>query len=77
VSGLVPLEYTIGMYFGSVTAPFVGVAIPMTDYVKILAEHNGRRINAGIELRPTPDIGIRAIFERRDILIGAQVSIRF
>lgn len=75
--GRVPAEFTFGGYFGSVSRPFVGVALPFTDYVKFMAEFNGQRINAGVELRPTPNLGLRAIFERRDVLLGAQVTVRF
>lgn len=77
VSGWVSLEYTIGMYFGAVTSPFVGLSIPFTPYVKFLSEYNGRRVNAGVEIRPTQDIGLRAIFERKNVLVGAQVTVRF
>ncbi|MBC8066366.1 MAG: hypothetical protein H7Y17_16160 [Chlorobia bacterium] len=77
VSGSIPAEFTLGAYFGSVTAPFIGVMLPFTDYVRVLAEYNGRRINAGVEIRPTNDIALRAIFERKDLLIGAQVTIKF
>ena len=77
VSGMVPAEITIGAYFGSVNSPFVGVMLPFTDYVRVLAEFNGKRINAGLELRPTNDIGLRAIFDRSDVLVGAQISVRF
>jgi hypothetical protein len=77
VSGWVSLEYTIGMYFGAISSPFIGVSIPFTPHVKFLAEHNGRRISAGVEIRPTSDIGLRAVFERKDVLIGAQVTLRF
>lgn len=77
VSGLVPAEFTFGGYFGAVNAPFVGVVLPFTDYVKFLAEFNGQRINAGVEVKPTPNIGLRAIFERRDVLLGAQITLRF
>lgn len=77
VSGLAPAEFTFGGYFGAVNAPFVGVALPFTDYVKFLAEFNGQRIHAGVEVKPTPQIGLRAIFERRDVLLGAQITLRF
>ncbi|HJP82547.1 MAG TPA: hypothetical protein VJ835_03495 [Fimbriimonadaceae bacterium] len=77
VSGAVPAEITIGAYFGSVNAPFVGVMLPFTDYVRALAEFDGRRINAGVEFRPMANLGLRATFERNDVLIGAQVTLKF
>lgn len=77
VSGLIPAEITIGAYFGAVNSPFVGVMLPFTDYVRFMAEFNGMRINAGLEIRPTSDIGIRAIFDTNDVLVGAQISVKF
>lgn len=75
--GTVPAEFTFGGYFGSYSSPFVGVALPFTDYVKFMAEYTGRRINAGVEFRPIKEIGLRATFERRDVLLGAQITIKF
>jgi hypothetical protein len=77
VNGTIAAEITIGAYFGSVNSPFVGVMLPFTDYVRVLAEFNGRRINAGVEIRPTNEFGLRATFERRDVLIGANFTVKF
>jgi hypothetical protein len=77
VHGFVAAEFTFGAYFGGISSPFVGVMLPFTDQFRVLAEYNGRRISAGIEIRPTNDIGIRAVFEEKDVLLGAQISLRF
>lgn len=77
VNGMVPAEFTFGAYFGSINAPFVGVMLPFTDRLRVLAEFNGRRITAGVEIRPLNDFGIRAVFDQKDVLIGAQATIRF
>jgi len=77
VNGSIPLEFTLGGYFGSINSPFVGVMVPFTDRVRFLAEYNGKRITAGLDLRPFNNIGLRAVFEEHDLLVGAQVSIKF
>lgn len=77
VNGTIPAEFTIGGYLGSVNSPFVGVMLPFTDRVRFLAEYNGKRILAGLDIRPVNNLGLRAIFEDRDVLIGAQVTVRF
>lgn len=77
VSGSVPAEITIGGYFGAINAPFIGASLPFTDYVRFLSEYDGRRVSAGVEVRPVKDIGIRAVFEGRDVLLGAQLTVRF
>jgi len=77
VNGSVPAEITIGGYFGSINSPFVGVMLPFTDKLRFLAEFNGRRITAGVDIRPTNDIGLRAVFDQRDVLVGAQITLRF
>lgn len=77
VNGSVPMELTLGGYFGAVNSPFVGVMLPFTDKVRFMAEYDGRRISAGFDIRPLNNVGLRAIFSNRDTLVGAQVSIKF
>lgn len=77
VNGSVPAEFTLGTYFGSVNAPFVGVMVPFWDQVRLLSEFNGRSLSGGFEIRPTPNLGVRAIFDGHDVLLGAQATIRF
>lgn len=77
VNGSVAADITIGGYFGAISSPFVGMMLPFTDKVRFLAEYNGRRISAGLDVRPVPYLGLRAIFENHDVLLGAQVTIKF
>lgn len=77
VHGMVPAEFTIGTYFGSVNRPFVGAMLPFTDYVKLMVEYNGRRISAGAEIKVNRNFGIRAVVDRKDILVGGQMTLRF
>jgi len=77
VHGMVPAEFSFGAYFGSISSPFVGVKLPFTDHFHVLAEYNGRRISAGLEVKPSRILGLRAVFERNDVLIGARITLRF
>jgi hypothetical protein len=75
--GDTPASLTIGYMGGSINAAFVGVMMPFTDTLRLLAEHNGRRITAGFEFRPKPWAGIRLLFRDRDTLLGASVTTHF
>jgi len=77
VHGLVPAEFTFGLYLGSVNRPFVGMMLPFTDYVRIMVEFNGQRINAGTEIRVNRSFGIRAVVDRKDVMVGGQFTLRF
>jgi hypothetical protein len=77
VHGAVPAEFTFGAYFGSVNRPFDGAMLPFTDYVRLMVEFNGLRINAGAEIRVNKEFSIRGVVDRKDVMIGAQLTLRF
>lgn len=55
----VPFEIHTGITVGHFTRPFVGVQIPFTWQTRLLAEHDGRAVNAGFEFRPVPGAAFR------------------
>ncbi|MBN9502211.1 MAG: hypothetical protein BGO01_19205 [Armatimonadetes bacterium 55-13] len=77
VTAQIPAEITIGGYFGSVNAPFIGAMLPFTDRVRFLAEFNGKHLEAGLDIRPLRNLGLRAIFDNKDVLVGAQFTFRY
>lgn len=72
-----PLTLTLGAYVGSINAAFVGVDLPFTNEVHMLAEHNGRRITFGFEVQPVRWGSIRLLFRERDTLLSAAITRRF
>jgi hypothetical protein len=72
-----PLTLTIGAYFGSINAAFVGVDVPFTNAIHMLAEQNGRRITFGIESQPVRWAAVRILFRERDTLLSAALTRRF
>lgn len=54
-----PMEATVGFAYGRGFSPFVGVMIPLTWQTRLLAEHDGFRVSAGLEFRPLRGLAAR------------------
>jgi hypothetical protein len=77
-NGNLPLEATIGVFMGPRTAGFVGVSIPFSDALRLLAEHDGTRISAGLEYRALKDtFGLRILTRDSEVMLGANLRLRF
>ncbi len=77
-TGNVPLETTLGVAQGRRLTPFVGVQLPFSDTFRLLAEHNGYRVAAGIEVRAFRNkFGARLLFRDEDTMLGANLTLRF
>jgi hypothetical protein len=71
-------EATLGIsHFQGRIQPFVGASIPLSQRLRILAEHDGLRVNAGVELRVIPQASIRAMMRDRRPLFGVALNHRF
>ncbi|MFZ4507417.1 MAG: hypothetical protein ACOYON_06950 [Fimbriimonas sp.] len=55
------LDITLGVFALARSAGFVGLYLPFTREVAILAEHDGLDISAGFEYRPAKTIAVRWI----------------
>lgn len=77
LSGDVPADVTLGAFLGRVDSAFVGVAIPFSEQVRLLAEHNGYRLSSGFEIRPVRTIGLRAILRDQALHLGFWATKRF
>lgn len=52
-----PAEATIGAGLGR--GLFLGAVLPMTDSFRLIAEHDGLKLQAGFEIRPVKDLYFR------------------
>jgi hypothetical protein len=78
IGGEVPGEITIGISgVKKRIYPLVGVSIPFSNEVRLLAEHDGMRISAGAEVRPIRSLGVRFIVREKSSLFGLQFQARF
>ncbi len=77
IGGTYFADLTIGGFVGKKTSPFAGASIPVSRYVRVLAEHNGYRLSSGLEIRPKPEIAFRLVFRERDSLLGLNLTKKF
>jgi len=73
----VPTEFTIGASSQPDGPFFVGLMVPLAEHLRLLAEHNGKRLTAGVEMRPIPNVGVRLLFRQDENLAGLWVSAKF
>ncbi|MFI5385297.1 MAG: hypothetical protein ACHQ50_04165 [Fimbriimonadales bacterium] len=77
-TGNLPLEATLGVSQGSRTLPLVGVSLPFSQDLRLLAEDDGVRIASGIEFRLFKNaLGVRLIVRDQDVMVGANLTLRF
>ena len=70
-------EVTMGVQFGHLNTGFVGVSLPLSNNLRLLAEHNGVRISTGFELGIDKSIRARLITQDGTLLLGLNLSHRF
>ncbi len=60
-SGDSPGDVTIGLFEGRHSSIFVGLDIPLSTYLRLVACHDGSVITAGLEFRTTRNLGLRFV----------------
>lgn len=73
----VPMELSIGLTSGEAVRPFVGVSLPFSSKLRVLAEHDGFRVNAGVEVKPMRDLAFRFIVRDSQPAAGVVCSLKF
>jgi len=73
----VKADISLGFQVGKLTSPFVGVELPFSRLVYLVAEHSGYRLSAGLELRPAPNLVLRYVDRGNQMLVSLSVSSRF
>lgn len=67
----------VGLLQGRYSHAFFGTSIPIVKEARLLAEHNGYRLTAGLELRPVRDVALRVQFSSQQTMMSLQLSHRF
>ena len=70
-------DVTVGVQFGSLNSPFVGVALPVSKQVYLIAEHSGFRLSAGVEFRVLPHLAFRLITRDQETLLSLSGTVKF
>jgi hypothetical protein len=75
--GNVYCDVTLGFQIGSLTSPFVGVSMPFSKTLYLLAEDSGFRLSSGFEFRPIPRVSARIIFRANQTLLSLSATGKF
>jgi len=77
-SGNLPMDVTIGVSQGARALPMVGVNLPVSERFRLLVEHDGFRLAAGLEYRALKNaFGARVIVRDQSVMVGANLTLRF
>jgi hypothetical protein len=70
-------DVTLGIFVGQHAGGFVGINLPLSPYIHLVASHDGYVITAGIELRKDRNLGLRFVTVDGRPEIGLQTMLRF
>ncbi len=70
-------DVTFGVIADHYVKAYFGASIPFSKSFRVLAEHNGNRLAAGLDFRPIKHFSLRMIWRDRQILFGASIATRF
>lgn len=73
-----PSELTFGGGTGRFRGLFVGVKLPFTNEVRLVAEHDSQRITSGIEIAlPRSGVRVLAAVRNQEYFLSGSLSVRF
>jgi hypothetical protein len=67
-------EITLGFMGGARWNPFVGLKMPVSRYLTLIAEHDGRRISTGVRFAVTKGLDFTYITRGQQSLFGVALS---
>lgn len=70
-------DVSLGIQTGSITSPFVGISMPFSKTLYLVAEDSGLRVSGGFELRPAPRVNLRFVVRDNQPLISLSASGKF
>ena len=73
----IPTELTLGLWSRKTGLFFMGVSLPFSEKVLLVAEHDSQRIAGGFELRPFHGMVVKTVFESDGTSFGLALHRRF
>ncbi len=70
-------EFTLGGFFAKSATPYLGISIPLSKRLRLLADHNGEELSAGMEFMLVKEISVRYFAEGNHTFLGISVAKRF
>lgn len=75
--GTIYEDTTIGVLVGRKTTPYLAESFPFSPEFRLLIEVSGIRAQAGFEIRPFRNLGLRMIAREKDLLGSVGYTVRF
>lgn len=70
-------DVTVGLLVGRRTTPYLALSFPFSPEIRLLAEASSLRAQAGIEVRPVRNLGLRLVAREKDLLGSVSYTVRF
>lgn len=70
-------EFTLGGFFAKSATPYLGISVPLSKRLRLLADHNGEELSAGMEFMLVKEISVRYIAEGKHTFLGISAAKRF
>lgn len=78
IGGEFPADFTLGLtYMNRRLTPLVGASIPFSEQVRLIAEHDGNGVAAGLEVHPIRPLGLTFIVRQNRGLLGFSYRAHF
>jgi hypothetical protein len=78
IGGEQPADFTLGItYLHKRLSPLVGASIPFSDKVRLIAEHDGDGVAAGLEFQPVEPLTLKFIVRENRGLLGLSYRAHF
>ncbi len=72
-----PAEVTLGAFLGKKDSALVGVMMPLTSGFRLMAEHDGYRLNSGLVFKLVQNWSLKYVFIGSTPQLSAQVQSKF
>ncbi|RYG26340.1 hypothetical protein EON82_03730 [bacterium] len=76
-NGTIYQDVTLGVLVGRRTTPYLAVSFPFSPEIRLMLEASSLRAQAGVEIRPVRNLGLRLIAREQDLLGSVSYTVRF
>ncbi len=71
----VPTEFTLGFWDRDAGVVFGSVSLPISTQLSLIAEHDSTNLTAGFQVSPDPDLDLRVLFRKSQVMLGLRFQL--